>query len=842
MASEGRYRRLFLSLQIFIRKPVIQFADVILPLPVNRYFTYRIPAEMLDSVHTGSRVIVPFGRKKYYTAIVVSLHMMEPRDYETKDIYAILDANPILRHPQLKLWEWMAQYYMCSVGEVYKAALPSGLKIESETLVSLNDDFEENPDDRLKERELQVIAQLSNKERMSVAELEKETGIRNILTVVKSLLDKEAIFISEELKKSYRPKLESYVRLLINRDDQDRLRALFDELGRSKKQLALLMKYMELTHFLQRAIPDEISKKELLEKADVTPAVLNGLVAKEIMEVYKKEISRVERKVISTQPIYPLNEHQQRAYAQIHEQFREKQVVLLHGVTSSGKTEVYIHLMEEVVKQGRQVLFMVPEISLTTQLTDRLQRVFGDKLAIYHSKFSDSERVEIWNNLLNKDEIRIVLGVRSSVFLPFRDLGLVIVDEEHEATYKQQDPAPRYHGRNVALVLASLHGAKTLLGTATPAIETYYNATAGKYGLVPLTERHEEIALPHIEAVDIKELKRKKRMISHFSPLLAEKIHQSLADKEQVILFQNRRGFAPMIECALCAWVPKCQYCDVSLTYHKSQKQLTCHYCGYTMNIPPVCPSCGNPSLLTRGFGTEKIEEEITEIFPEAKVARMDFDTTRTKKAYENIINGFQQQKNNVLVGTQMISKGLDFDHVRIVGILNADSMMNYPDFRAHERAYQIMSQVSGRAGRRSKQGEVILQTSMPDHPLIKQVIDHDYDGMYQAQIKERQQFHYPPFYRLIYIYMKHRNEQVLDELSTRYADHLRAVFGSRILGPDNPPVARIQSLYIRKIVLKVELDASIQRAKELLYSTRNEMMVDERFKSLVFYYDVDPI
>ncbi|MEG2945882.1 MAG: primosomal protein N', partial [Bacteroidales bacterium] len=559
-------------------------------------------------------------------------------------------------------------------------------------------------------------------------------------------------------------------------------------------------------------------------------------------EVYKKEISRVERKVISTQPIYPLNEHQQRAYAQIHEQFREKQVVLLHGVTSSGKTEVYIHLMEEVVKQGRQVLFMVPEISLTTQLTDRLQRVFGDKLAIYHSKFSDSERVEIWNNLLNKDEIRIVLGVRSSVFLPFRDLGLVIVDEEHEATYKQQDPAPRYHGRNVALVLASLHGAKTLLGTATPAIETYYNATAGKYGLVPLTERHEEIALPHIEAVDIKELKRKKRMISHFSPLLAEKIHQSLADKEQVILFQNRRGFAPMIECALCAWVPKCQYCDVSLTYHKSQKQLTCHYCGYTMNIPPVCPSCGNPSLLTRGFGTEKIEEEITEIFPEAKVARMDFDTTRTKKAYENIINGFQQQNNNVLVGTQMISKGLDFDHVRIVGILNADSMMNYPDFRAHERAYQIMSQVSGRAGRRSKQGEVILQTSMPDHPLIKQVIDHDYDGMYQAQIKERQQFHYPPFYRLIYIYMKHRNEQVLDELSTRYADHLRAVFGSRILGPDNPPVARIQSLYIRKIVLKVELDASIQRAKELLYSTRNEMMVDERFKSLVFYYDVDPI
>ena len=821
---------------------MIQFADVILPLPVNRYFTYRIPAEMLDSVHIGSRVIVPFGRKKYYTAIVVSLHMAAPKEYETKDIYAMLDANPVLRHPQLKLWEWIAQYYMCSVGEVYKAALPSGLKIESETLVSLNDDYEEDPDNRLKERELQLVALLGSKERMSVAELEKESGLKNLLPVIKSLLDKEAVFISEELKKSYRPKQESYVRLLVGRSDQDRLRTLFDDLSRSKKQLALLMKFMELSHFMQRGDLIEISKKDLLEKAAVTPAVLNGLVGKGVMEIYKKEISRVDRSVLETQPVYPLNEHQQRAWNDINTHFRDKQVVLLHGVTSSGKTEVYIHLMEEVIRQGRQVLFMVPEIALTTQLTDRLQRVFGRKLAIYHSKFSDSERVEIWNNLLLHDEIRIVLGVRSSVFLPFKDLGLVIVDEEHEATYKQQDPAPRYHGRNVALVLASMHGAKTVLGTATPAVETYYNALEGKYGLVELTARHEEIALPEIVAVDIKELKRKKRMISHFSPLLAEKIHQSLARKEQVILFQNRRGFAPMVECALCAWVPKCNYCDVSLTYHKYQKQLTCHYCGYTIDVPAVCPSCGNPSLITRGFGTEKIEEEITEIFPESKVARMDLDTTRTKKAYENIITGFQQQKTNVLVGTQMISKGLDFDHVSVVGILNADSMMNYPDFRAHERAYQMMAQVAGRAGRRNKQGEVILQTSVPQHPLILQVINNDYAGMYREQLKERELFHYPPFYRLIYIYMKHRDEKVLDELSTNYAHHLRAVFGNRILGPDNPPVARVQSLFIRKIVLKVELSASIQRAKELLLSTRNEMMADERFKSLIFYYDVDPI
>ncbi|MGL4291959.1 MAG: replication restart helicase PriA, partial [Bacteroidales bacterium] len=457
-------------------------------------------------------------------------------------------------------------------------------------------------------------------------------------------------------------------------------------------------------------------------------------------------------------------------------------------------------------------------------------------------RFSDNERVEIWNKLLHGDEIRIVLGVRSSVFLPFRDLGLIIVDEEHETTYKQQDPAPRYHGRNVALVLASMHGAKTLLGTATPSVETYYNALEGKYGLVELTARHEEIALPRIEPVDIKELKRKKLMISHFSPLLTEKIHQSLANHEQVILFQNRRGFAPMIECALCAWVPKCRHCDVSLTFHKYHKQLTCHYCGYTIDVPASCPSCGNPSLLTRGFGTEKIEEEIGSVFPESKVARMDLDTTRTKKAYENIISGFQQQKTNVLVGTQMISKGLDFDHVSVVGILNADSMMNYPDFRAHERAYQMMAQVAGRAGRRSKQGEVILQTSTPDHPLIRQVVQNDYVGMYRDQIKEREMFHYPPFYRLIYIYMKHRDERRLDDLCMLYANQLRAVFGSRVLGPDNPPVARVQSLFIRKIVLKIELTASIGRAKEVLEETRHRMLADDRFKSLIFYYDVDPV
>lgn len=819
-----------------------QYADVILPLPVQRYFTYVIPPEMLDSVRPGSRVIVPFGRKKYYTAIVVSLHNIKPAEYELKDIYALLDAEPILRHPQLKFWEWLSNYYLCSVGEVYKAAIPSGLKLESETIVSLNDEYEESTEQPLKERELKVMHAFGDKERISVADLEKATQIRNLLPVVKALIDKQAIVISEEMKKAYRPKQESYVRLLIDKEDQDRLRSLFDELSRSKKQLSLLMKYMELSHFMQRGAVGEVSKKELLEKADVTAAVLKGLADKGIMEVYKKEISRMDQREIQTEEVYELNENQREALASILQSFKEKEVTLLHGVTSSGKTEVYIHLMREVIAQGRQVLFLVPEIALTTQLTTRLQRVFGKQLAVYHSKFSDNERVEIWNDLLKGDKIKIVLGVRSSVFLPFRDLGLVIVDEEHEATYKQQDPAPRYHGRNAALVLASMHGAKALLGTATPAIETYFNAQSGKYGLVELNARHEDLALPNIEAVDIRELKRKKRMISHFSPLLAEKIHTTLANKEQVILFQNRRGFAPMVECSLCAWVPKCQNCDVSLTYHKYRNELTCHYCGYTIPVPNTCPACGNPALSARGFGTEKIEEEINTIFPEASVARMDLDTTRTKKAYENIIHGFQQQKTNVLVGTQMISKGLDFDHVSVVGILNADTMMNYPDFRSHERAYQMMAQVSGRAGRKNKQGEVILQTSDPSHPLIRQVIANDYTGMYNAQLQERKLFRYPPFYRLIYIYMKHRDQRTLDDVSKVYADRLRTIFGDRILGPDNPPVARIQSLYIRKIVLKVELSASVVQAKEILLASRKEMMGDERFKSLIFYYDVDPI
>ncbi|MDO5570969.1 MAG: primosomal protein N' [Bacteroidales bacterium] len=820
----------------------MNFADIILPLPLKGYFTYIIPQDMIDSVHCGSRVIVPFGKKKFYTGIVVFLHGIKPTLYETKEIFAILDPHPILRHPQLKFWEWISSYYMCSVGEVYKAAIPTGMKLESETIITKNEEFVEDEDDRLKDRELKVLHAFGDNEKLSVQEIEKLTGLKNVLVVVKSLLDKQAVMISEQIKGGYKPKVEICVRLLSARDDQDKLRNMFDELSRSKKQLSLLMSYLELSNFMQKTEIKEVNKKNLLEKSGVSPGVLKALVDKGVMEFYNKEISRIEKSYKAVSPIYPLSENQNRAMNEIVNLYSSKDVVLLHGVTGSGKTEIYIHLIEKVLKQGRQVLFMVPEIALTTQLTERLERVFGDAIAIYHSKFSDNERVEVWNKLLNEQKIKIVLGVRSSVFLPFKDLGLVIVDEEHEATYKQQDPAPRYNGRNAAIVLASLHGAKVLLGTATPCIETYFNAKNDKYGLVELKERHEDIEMPLIRAVDIKELAKKKQMISHFSPLLIERINTALINGEQAILFQNRRGFAPMVECSLCAWVPKCQSCDVSLTYHKSKNQLTCHYCGYTVELPPSCPACGHKSIIAKGFGTEKIEEEIENVFPKASVLRMDFDTTRSKVGYEKIISNFEQQKSNILVGTQMVSKGLDFGNVSVVGILNAGTMMNYPDFRAHERAFQMMTQVAGRAGRKKKRGEVILQTNEPNHRLTLQVINNDFEGMYEDQIKERKMFHYPPFYRLIYIYLKHREYPVVERASQKYTERIREFFGNRVLGPDNPPVGRIQSMFIRKIVVKIEMEASVGKAKEILNKVKDDMMSDSDFKSSTFYYDVDPI
>ena len=812
-------------------------------MPLANWYTYSLPESLEGQVQTGSRVIVSFGRKKFYTALVANVHYCPPEGYEIKDVTEVLDTRPILLPQQFRLWKWMASYYLCTMGDVYKAALPSGMKLESETIVTANPDYEATTP--LAPREQQVLDLLAQDPEQCITQLEKRTdATRNILPVINSLLAKGAISVKEELKRNYKPKTEIRVKLSPDCQTEERLHQLFDELGRTPKRLALLMKYLELSGFFtDKASLREVSKKELLTRADATPTIFNGLVEKGIFETYLYEVGRLDREQTRTVAINPLNPAQQAAYDAILSHFREKNVCLLHGVTSSGKTEIYIHLIRQAIENGQQVLYLLPEIALTTQITERLKRVFGGRIGIYHSKFPDAERVEIWQKQLRPEgHYDIILGVRSSVFLPFHNLGLIIVDEEHETTYKQQDPAPRYHARDTAIMLASIYGAKVLLGTATPSIDSYHNALAGKYGLVALNERYKDIRLPEIRIVDIKELARKKMMNGPFSPELLAAVRQALERHEQVILFQNRRGFAPMIECKVCGWVPKCKNCDVSLTYHKGLNQLTCHYCGYTYAVPRSCPACGSVELVNRGFGTEKIEDNIREIFPDAKVARMDLDTTRSRSAYERIIADFEAGKTHILIGTQMVSKGLDFDHVSVVGILNADNMLNYPDFRAHERAFQLMAQVAGRAGRRDKRGLVILQTKSPDLPVIHQVVTNDYKQMYEDQTAERKLFHYPPFCRFIYVYLKHRKEDVVTQAADTLAAWLRTAFGDKVLGPDKPPVARIQMLFIKKIVIKLDLNMSGTKVRDYLLSVQRQLIEDERFRSLVVYYDVDPV
>lgn len=818
-----------------------RYVDVILPLPLYQTYTYSLPADTTDEIEPGCRVVVPFGAKKFYTAVVCRTHNTPPVGFETKEITAILDPSPVLLPQQFALWQWIADYYLCTRGDVYKAALPSGMKLESETVVEYNSDFEATG--RLTDKEQTILDLMSGQEAgQSVTLLEKKSGIKNILPVIKSLLDKEAVFVKEEIRGSYKPKTEARVRLTKTYAAEAQLRNVFEELGRAPKQLALLMKHIELSGFMSYKPLGEVKKSELLQRSGSTSSALSSLIEKGILEIYHHEIGRLKQAVADTVGLNPLNEFQSRAHDRIVEQLHDKNVCLLYGVTSSGKTEIYIHLIAETIRQGKQVLYLLPEIALTTQITERLKRVFGPRLGIYHSKFPDAERVEIWQKQLSDKTYDIILGVRSSIFLPFRNLGLVIVDEEHENTYKQQDPAPRYHARNTAIVLASIYKAKTLLGTATPSIETYWNVKSGKYGLVELKERYKEIQLPEIVPVDIKELARKKRMTGPFSPLLLEEIREAVGRKEQVILFQNRRGFAPMIECRTCGWVPRCVNCDVSLTYHKKRHQLTCHYCGYAIPLPKACPACEGTEMINRGFGTEKIEDDIKQLFPEARVARMDMDTTQTRAAYEKIIADFEQAKTDILIGTQMISKGLDFDHVSVVGILNADSMLSFPDFRAYERAFQLMAQVAGRAGRKHKRGKVILQTKSIDNPIVAQVMANDYEGMVGQQLAERQMFRYPPYCRLVYVYLKNKDAALLEQMAQVMAGKLRAVFADRVLGPADPPVARVQLLYIKKIILKIEIDAPMNRARELLQQVQREMLADARFKSLIVYYDVDPM
>ena len=816
-----------------------KYVDVIVPLPVDGTFTYVVPEEWTQNIHIGMRVIVPFGKKKFYTAVVSLIHSVPPEIYQPKEIIAILDAKPVLRYPQLKFWDWISGYYQSCLGDVYQAAVPAGLKLESETQVKINTEFE--AEGLLSDKENKILDILSDGSLKRISELTKSSGLKNVMPTLNILLEKEAIEISEEIRDKYKARTETYIRLSKQAKDDDNLRRIFEELNRAKKQLDVLMHYIDISKCLS-AQPKEVSKKEFAEQTGASDAVLKSLIEKNILEIYKKEIGRLEVSDSDTETEYELNDFQKQAFRQINEQFKEKPVVLLHGITSSGKTEIYIHLIQKALAEGKQVLYLVPEIALTTQLTSRLKRVFGNKLGVYHSKFSDAERVEIWNNVLNDKGYDVIIGVRSSVFLPFRKLGLVIVDEEHETSYKQFDPAPRYHARNAAIVLAGMHGAKTLLGSATPAIESYFNAKTGKYGLVELNKRFKEIELPEIIIADLKEAYRKKQMEQHFTPALLEHIKNALDNKEQVLLFQNRRGYAPYLECKACAYVPKCKNCDVSLTLHKNSNTLACHYCGYTQPIPQVCPVCQTPNVQERGFGTEKIEEEIIQFFPEVRVARMDLDTTRSKKGYEKIISDFESHKVDILVGTQMVTKGLDFEKVSLVGILNADNLLNFPDFRAHERAFQLIAQVSGRAGRKGKRGTVILQTSSPEHPVIQQVINYDYTSMFETQSLERQLFHYPPYYRIMQISVKHRNADITDQAGFYLANEMRKVFGNRVLGPNKPIISRIQNTFIKHILLKIELDSSPEKVKEILHQLITQTLTHPQFKSVWINMDVDPM
>lgn len=810
-----------------------------MPLPIAGLYTYSVPKEMEGQVQVGCRVIVPFGKKKFYTAVIIKVHHIAPEGYKTKDIEEVLDSSPILYAYQFDFWKWIASYYLCTVGDVLKAALPSGMKLASETRVICNTDYE--ADVPLTEKEQQILNVLEKDKELMLNQLERMTGLKNLLSGINSLLDKGAIYVKEEIKRTYKPKLEARVRLKGTPTEQQ-LYILFDVLSRAPKQLNLLMKYIELSKWTSGSENLlEVTKNNLLEQANASATHLKGLVDKGIFQIYFQEIGRLKKNSKWDAVLNPLNTSQQAAYQTIKERFEEKDVCLLHGVTSSGKTEIYIHLINEAILRGKQVLYLLPEIALTTQITERLYRVFGDKLGVYHSKYPDAERVEVWQKQLSKHPYQVILGVRSSIFLPFQNLGLVIIDEEHENTYKQQDPAPRYHARSAAIMLAHSFGAKVLLGTATPSIESYFNAMTGKYGMVELQERYKDMELPEIEVVDTKELARKKMMAGPFSPRLIEEMKKALENNQQVILFLNRRGFAPMIECNVCGWVPRCEHCDVSLTYHRGLKQLTCHYCGCSYSVPEVCPACGSTDLVNRGFGTERIEDNVKEIFPKAKVVRMDLDTAKSRTAYERIISDFAEGRTDILIGTQMVSKGLDFDRVSVVGIINADSMLNYPDFRSHERAFQLMAQVAGRAGRKGKRGLVILQTKSPDMPVIKQVVENNYDDMYNDQLAERQLFRYPPYNRLIYVYLKHKKENILNQAAEEMGNMLRGGMGERILGPDKPLVARVQTWFIKKIMIKIEPQASMIKVRKYLLFVQSQLLLDDRFRGLQVYYDVDP-
>ena len=820
-----------------------KFAQVILPLPLYSSFTYSVPEELEEEIEVGSRVLVQFGSKNYYSGIVESVHTVSPIGYAVKPILSVLDNYPLVRYPQLKFWYWISEYYLCSIGEVYKAAVPSGLKIESETIVTLNPDYEYDESDRLTERMSLIIQILDINKRMKLIDIERELGIKHINKLINDMLDLEIIQVDERIVDKYRAKKETIVRLNCERGDQTRLHELFNLVGRSQKQERMLIAYLDMSEWLhsERDLED-VEKRVLIEKSMASTSVFNALVEKGIFSIYKKEINRFKLSKSNIVALPNLTSEQLRAYNEIVDNWKTKDVALLRGVTGSGKTEIYSHLIKAVLEQGNQVLYLVPEISLTTQLTTRLQRIFGERLIIYHSKFTDNERVDIWKKLLRTTEPLIILGVRSSVFLPFSRLGMVIVDEEHEPSYKQYDPAPRYNARDAAIVLASMHGAKTLLGSATPSIESYYKAKIERYGMVELLERFQGINMPDVEVVDMREMRKKKENNGIFSTPMLMSVRNALDNGKQSIMFQNRRGFAPIVVCKECGWTPKCVNCDVSLVYHKRTNEIRCHYCGHTLSLPPLCPACGQNGVEIYGYGTERIAESLQEIFPETKVARMDLDTTRNKDSYEEIIDAFSHHQTDILVGTQMVSKGLDFENVAIVGVLNADTMLNFPDFRSNERAFNMLEQVAGRAGRKHERGKVIIQTTDPENPIIKYVKAHDYLGYYKEELTERSRFCFPPFTKVINIYLKHKDEAIVDRIAVDYTIALQKVFGERVLGPEKPFVSRVATYYLQCIMLKIEAKASMRKVKALLRQIYEKMSEDRQMKNVVLYYDVDPV
>ena len=757
----------------------MRYADVVLPLPLEGFFTYSIPESFQQEGLVGCRVVVPFGKTKTYVALVVRIHDTTPKGYKVKPLKQRIDQSPIVNALQLNLWTWISSYYLSAMGDIYKAALPSGLKAED----------------------------------------------------------------------GYKPSTELYVALAPAFQSEPSLHIALNMLKRATKQLDAFTCFLHLSHWdeigvdVQTEKIVEITRDELVNASAQTLNVINELVKRGLLVTYEKEVGRLnDGGEPHPECVNKLNPAQQKAMDEIRLKMESKNCVLLHGVTSSGKTEIYINLIQQEIEHGRQVLYLLPEIALTVQIMSRLKKVFGRRLGIYHSKYSDAERVEIWQKQLSDEPYDVILGARSAVLLPFQRLGLVIVDEEHETSYKQQDPAPRYHARSVALVLAQMTGAKTLLGTATPSIETYRNATTGKYGLVNLTTRYSGVELPETEIVDIGDLRRRKMMAGMFSPLLLGKIREAIERGEQAIVFQNRRGYAPLIECKQCGWVPHCNHCDVSLTLHKTTNQLVCHYCGFTYQVPDICPACGCKELRPKGSGTERIEDALHEAFPEANIARMDLDTTRTRNAYERIIRDFSAGRTNILIGTQMVTKGLDFDKVSVVGILNADNMLNYPDFRAYEHAYMMMAQVGGRAGRRGKRGLVVIQTYSPNLPVISQVTRGDYLGMYNDQLSERLQFHYPPFYHLIYLYMKHSNDKTVEMAAVEVSSWLRQWFGDRVKGPVKPDVGKIKTLNIRMVVLKLENGIDMAKVRQYLKRAREAILADKRYSTLTIYFDVDPV